>query len=129
MVLILWMQKHHRPKKKIPHNFFKYPQSSRELFFLVGHFCLTEILFVDIFWFLRTWRSPKNTQKRSLLLMATRNPAIIPTWDGGKKTNSNDGIFPQLVNAGFLNHQQHESPQQRIFSFSKIPDRLFRKVK
>lgn len=33
VVLILWMQKHHRPKKKIPNNFFKYPQNSRELFF------------------------------------------------------------------------------------------------
>ena len=46
-------------EKKSPTFFFKYPQNSRELF-LVQHF-----LFGSDFLVLK-WRSPKNTQKRSL---------------------------------------------------------------
>ncbi len=49
-------------------------------------------------------------------LMATRNPDVKTTW-GGDKTLVNNGknYQPQLVTAGFLNHQQYDPPFKDLF--------------
>ena len=62
-----------------------------------------------------------------LLLMATRNPKAI--WDGPKTLYIKINYQPQLVDAGFLNHQRYQYPVPSsldlfFFSSSQKPSRL-----
>ena len=78
------------------------------------------------------FRATKSPWTQKVLLMATRNPARKPP--GMYKTLVNNGMNyqPQLVNAGFLNHQSYDHPNQTFQSnqfhgaaFVTSPTRFF----